>query len=122
MTLLTLLGGAFGTPPTYSINAGSEIHGVLSSWRRLQKRGKTTGEIVFTNIAVNRWQMPLMDMTTFEALRTAQGSEIASLETNDIDKRNVLKSYTAPLVSLISGSQVGINMTNVTIEFWVDVS
>jgi hypothetical protein len=104
----------------YSINGGSEVHGVESSWERIVKR---TGllETVYSNIAINRWGIPQMDMSTYEGLSASQGNTLSSIETNDIADRNSPETYTTVTLGLVNGEHIGKRMVNVTLEFYVKV-
>ena len=105
----------------YSINSGSEIHGVTSTWRRVPTRIQEDGEITYNAWAINEWSIPLLTITNFETLKAAEGDTITSLETNDIDDINSGATYTTVILeSLVNGSHVGLHMENVRVTFRVD--
>ena len=106
----------------YSINGGSEIYGVTSTWERRRRRSKVDNQVTFTNMAVNVWRIPIVNMTTFETLRAAQGDSLTSLETNDPDARNTAIQYTTVTMGLVQGTHNNIRMTDVTVEFDVDLN
>lgn len=108
--------------PNYTINGGSEIPGVNSSWQRLKKQVKVDNQTTFTNMAINRWRLPLMSMANFEIFRAAQGDSLTSLNTNDPDDRDAFLQYTTAVMSLLNGRHQGLNMRDVTVEFYVDLN
>jgi hypothetical protein len=106
----------------YSINGGSEVHGVVSGWENVPVRQDDDGTINYSPLAINRWHIAQMDMTTWETLRAARGDTLTSLETNDIDDRNTGKAY--PLVTferLEGGEQRGQRVLNTIAIFRVDI-
>jgi len=109
--------------PSYSINAGTTMPGVTSSWERQQIRINTDGTIDYLPSAINAWRVPTMTVTEFQTLQTSIGASLTSLETNNFDDRNSAKTYTVRvfLEGLTGGQQVGLLMTNVTVKFRVDV-
>lgn len=107
----------------YSINGGSEIHGVQSNWLRQTKRGNNDGTLVFNNWTTHTWQLSTVSMTNFETLRAQQGLTLTSLESNDQSARNSSRIYArAILESVVNGNQLGINMHNVSLTFRVDTT
>ena len=107
----------------YSLDGGSEVHGVISSWERVPVRQDDDSTINYSPIAINRWQMAQMDMVTWETLRAARGDILTSLETNDIDDRNTAKAYTTVIFErLEGGEQRGKRVLNTIAIFRVDVS
>lgn len=124
MTLLTLFGaGVASTTPTYSINAGTAIHGVNSVWERQVKRVNVDNTIDYLPGAVNIWTLPVCNMTTWETLIAARGAALTSLETNNIYARNSARTYSVNVFfeELSAGDHQGLNMLNVTCRFRVDV-
>ena len=107
---------------TYSINSGSDIPAVISSWQRLRKRLKNNNEVDFTNILLNTWRIPLMSMANFQVFKTLEGTIITSLETNDPDDRDAFNQYTTVTMGLVEGRQDGINMRDINIQFYVDIN
>lgn len=108
---------------TYSINASSEIHGVMSNWQRVPLRQTDDGAIVWHNHALNTWDIPVMTIATFETLKTAEGDTLTSLETNDIDDRSAAASFaTAILENVVNGDHTGLNMLNVKLVFRADLT
>ncbi len=104
----------------YSINAGTEVHGVESTWRRIVSRGNVDTTIDFNDWAENVWRVAKMPMSAYLELQTAQGLSLTSLETNDIDANNSAATYTtAILYRLSSGGHVGVNMVQVEVVFRV---
>lgn len=124
MSLLLLFsGGEAPSSPFYSINAGTQLHGVFADWERVVLRANPDGTMTYSPYAINTWQMPLMLMADFEELRAQQGASLTSLETNNIDSRNEAKTYTtAILESVVNGGQRGVAATGVTVRFRVKVS
>jgi hypothetical protein len=106
----------------YSINGGSEIYGVTSAWERRRRRSKVDNQVIFTNMAVNVWRIPIVDMTTFETLRATQGNALTSLETNNPEARNSAAQFTTVIMGLVQGTHDNIRMADVTIEFDVDLN
>ncbi len=108
---------------TYSINGGNEIHGVESDWQRQPVRQNADGTTDFNDWSLNIWQLAEMDMAEFETIRALQGTALTSLETNDIDDRNVAATYTTVILTgVVNGQQIGRRMTNVTLTFRVDTT
>ncbi len=107
----------------YSVNGGSEIFGVLSTWQRLPKqRQTTTGQITFQNYALNTWQLASMTMTLFLTLQALSGQNLTSLETNDITARKSAATYSAGAeVGLVNCQHVGLEAQGVTVQFRVKV-
>ena len=113
------IGGA----TVYSINSGTALSGVFSNWEKIIISPKTDGTARYSKFAFNRWQLPVMNMTDFETLRAVQGTKITSLETNSIDDRNMPQQYlTAFVEDVVNGDHQGLQVTNVTITFRVDVT
>ena len=107
----------------YSVNGGSEIHGVFSTWARLTTSDQLDGTLEFSPHALNVWTVPQMTGTIFDTLRAAQGEALTSLETNDITNRNTGATYTmAILESLTAGGHEGLVLTGVEVVFRVDTS
>ncbi len=121
--MLFFLESNSSTTPSYSVNGGTEIHGVTSDWQRQPLRRNIDGTIDYLPSALNLWRVPEMIETEFETLRGLQGCALTSLETNNFDDRNSAKTYTvnAILESVVNGNQLGRLMTNVRLSFRVDV-
>lgn len=107
----------------YSVNGGSEILGVLSTWRRIPKqRQTTTGAITFQDYALNTWTVANMTMALFLTLQALSGKNLDSLETNDIAARKSAATYSAGAeVGLVNCQHVGLDAQQVTIQFRVKV-
>lgn len=107
----------------YSVNGGSEILGVISTWRRLPKqRQTTTGLITFQDYALNTWTVANMTMATFLTLQALSGQVLDSLETNDITARKTGATYSAGAeVGVVNCQHVGVQAQQVTIQFRVKV-
>jgi hypothetical protein len=107
----------------YSVNGGSEIFGVISTWRRIPKqRQTTTGAITFQDYALNTWTIANMTMAIFLALQDLSGKNLTTLETNDIAARKSAKTYSAGAeVGLVNCQHVGLDAQQVTIQFRVKV-
>ena len=105
----------------YSVNGGNEIHGVISSWQAVPRRHNSDGNIDFTPIAVNIWEVPKMTADLFETLQGLQGTALNSLETNDIVTRNTGKTYVIVIMQSLEGEQVGRNIEGVIIHFEVQI-
>ncbi len=106
----------------YSINAGTEIPGVFSSWQRQPARANTDGTIDFSDWAICIWNIPTIGLTNWETLRAAQGTLLTTLETNDIDLRNSSGQYdTAFLERLTSGAHQALQMLNIVATFRVEL-
>ena len=111
------------SPITYSIDSGSEMHGIKSSWKRVVKRKNSDGTVTYSNHALNTWSIAIIGLTNFETLRATQGQALTSFETNDIDNYRSGKSYgTAKLEGVVNGQHQGIQMLGVKLIFRVDVS
>lgn len=111
------------SPPAYSINAGNQIHGVRANWQRVVKRVATDGTITYQPYALHTWEIAQLDMDLFLELAAQQGQVLSSLEANDIDHRNVPRTYTAAeIVSAVNARQIGRRATGVRVEFRVGVS
>ncbi len=108
---------------TYSINSGATIHGVQSSWKRIPIRTDSDGTITYSDFSLNIWDIPVISLTNFETLRTAQGTTLTSLESNDIDTINAGETYTVvTLEGVINGGQLGREMHSVKATFRVQVN
>ena len=105
----------------YSVNGGTEIHGITSSWERARRRVEIDNQATFTNIAFNTWRIPRMSMAGFEILKAVEGDTLTSLETNNPEARNSAAQFTTVIIGLVDGRQAGINMEDVTIRFEVDL-
>ncbi len=107
----------------YSVNGGSEILGVISTWQRLPKqRQTTTGTITFQAYALNTWTMASMTMALFLTLQALSGKNLTTLETNDITARKSAATYSAgEEVRLVNCQHVGLEAQGVTVRFRVKV-
>lgn len=107
----------------YSVNGGSEIFGVESTWRRLPKQKQTTtGQITFQDYALNTWTVANMTMALFLTLQALSGKNLDSLETNDITARKSGATYSdGAEVGLVNCQHVGLDAQQVTIQFRVKV-
>ena len=109
--------------PTYSINSGTALDGVTSNWQRNVLRLNPDGTKTFSDWATNTWQMPMITTANFAILSAQQGKILSTLETNDINSRNIAKTYsTAILESVVNGEHRGLKMGNVSISFMVKVT
>ena len=107
---------------TYSINSGSDIPGVNSSWQMMKKRDNVDGQLTFTNMAINTWRLRKMSVDNFLTYKGLEGNSIDSLETNNPEDRDAFVQFTSVIMSLIEGQHVGLNMENVTVQFFVDLN
>ena len=108
--------------PTYSINGGSALPGVIAEWQRAVLRQNPDGTITYSPWAVHAWQLQTMATADFATLYAQQGKTLTSLETNDIDDRNVAATYTdVVLQSVVNGDHRGLNMHNIALRFRVKV-
>lgn len=106
----------------YSVNGGSEILGVLSTWQRLPKQRQTTGIITFQTYALNTWTVANMTMTIFQTLQALSGQTLTSLETNDITARKSGATYSAGAeVGIVNCQHIGVQAQQVTIRFRVKI-
>ena len=109
--------------PTYSINSGTALDGVTSNWQRNILRRNPDGTITFSDWATNTLQMPMMTTANFAVFYAQQGKTLTTLETNDIDSRNVAKTYTSAILeSVVNGTHRGLKMQNVNLTFRVKVT
>jgi hypothetical protein len=107
---------------TYSVDGGSEIHGVQSSWKRIPIRTDSDGTITHSRWAINTWEIPIIGLTNFETLRAAQGTSLTSVETNDINNINDGKTYPrAFLEGVVNGGHLAIQMHSVKLTFRIDI-
>ncbi len=107
----------------YSINSGTEVHGVESTWERLAAGANVDGSIRLSSWAHNTWKVERMTVATYLELQTAQGTSLTSLQTNDIDANNTGKSYTSGVIlfDLSNSGHIGVNMAGVEVVFKVKV-
>ena len=107
--MLLLLAKVAAVNPFYSINAGTAIPGVTSSWERQPIRINTDGTIDYLPSAVNVWTVPTMDADEYLTFQTAIGAALTSLETNNYAARNSAKTYTVRcfLESISAAQQIG---------------
>ena len=108
----------------YSVNGGSEIHGVQSDWRREVKSRDTDGKITYQNYALNVWTIPNATIANLLTLQALSGQTLTSLETNDIDDRDNAATYSsgAEVVSVVNAQHVGLQAQQVTASFRVKVA
>lgn len=107
----------------YSVNGGSEILGVESTWQRLRKQHQTTtGKITFQNYARNTWTAASMTMTLYLTLQALSGKTLTSIETNDIADRKTGKTYSnGAEMGIVNCQHVGVQAQGVSIQFRVKV-
>jgi hypothetical protein len=104
---------------SYSVNGAIVCHGVTSDWQRQVTRTELDGSRRLSPVATNRWTVPLLEATAFDALRALQGTALTSLQTNDMLARDTAASYTEVTLGLVQGAHVGHLLTNVTLDFSV---
>jgi hypothetical protein len=108
--------------PTYAINGGAAIPGVISGWQRIPKRTNADGVIDYMPYAINTWEIPLAEMAIWLAIQALLGQTLTSLDTTDIDSRNDAKNYTSAELATADVQHVGLQARNIRLEFWVKVS
>lgn len=105
--------------PTFSVNGGAAIPGVIAKWEALPKRNRLNGVVDLQPMYRHTWDIPQMTVSQFEALQALSGQVLTSLETTTYNDFNNGDTYINAEMGLITGSQVGRRMTNVRIEFRV---
>ncbi len=109
--------------PTYSINAGTQVHGVISSWQRVPKKSNADGTTTFSDWSLNTWRVSTMEEDRFIELQDAlRANPLTSVETNDIDDRNSNKTYTSAILEAVGGDHLALNMVSVTVQFRIDTT
>jgi len=105
----------------YSMNGGTEIHGITSTWRKVPKRLNSDATNDFSPSAINTWDIEIIDMTNYETLVAAQGTLLASLETNDFDAQNSGKTYSSNvfLEGVVGGLHQALNVLGLQVQFRV---
>jgi hypothetical protein len=107
--------------PTYSINGGTQVHGVEAGWQRVPLRHNDDGTVTWSDWARHMWRAAVMETATyleFQAVHAA-GGLLSSIETNDIDDRNTNATYTDAQLVKLNGNHLGRNVVNVAAEFRV---
>lgn len=110
------------TTPTYSVNSGTQIHGVTAAWDNEPLRQNDDGTMAFSPWLRHVWTIPVIGMTAFLELQAAQGEVITSVETNDYTDPNAAATYTDVTVGAINGRHQGLNVRDVTVEFRVSIA
>lgn len=108
--------------PTYQINSGTVLPGIIANWRRAVKRVNADGTFDYQPWAWHFWRIAQMTAAAFEELQALQGAVLTELKTNDIDDRNVNATYTSAVMRLVNGRHQGTRVLDVNVEFRVDVS
>lgn len=109
--------------PTFSINGGSNLPGVVASWQRVIRYRRANGAFVYQNYAFHAWEIEQMEMSAYLALAAQAGKRLTSLATTNVTDINNGATYTsAEILGVVSGQQVGQRMTDVRVEFRVDVT
>lgn len=109
--------------PAYSINGGTALDGVSSDWQRNVLRSNPDGTKTFSDWATNVWAMPMVTTANFAILSAQQGKILTTIETNDIDSRNVAKTYSRVILeSVVNGDHRGLKIENVALTFLVKVT
>ena len=106
--------------PTFAINGGAALSGVLASWQRVEKRW-TPARIVWQDCAIHTWDIAQMEMNDFETLRALRGRVLSSLATTNINSINSGATYTNAEIISVYGSQIGRRAVNVRVEFRVKI-
>ncbi len=107
---------------TYSVNGGTSIPGVESTWHQIPKQKQANGIITFQDYAKNTWNIPNMSMVNYLTLQALSGTTITSLETNDVTDRGSAATYSAGVeVGVVNCQHVGVQAQAVRIEFRVKV-
>lgn len=109
--------------PTYQVNGGAEIPGVVSNWQRVPKRTNSDGTITYSSWAINTWQIPVITDTLFQTLLALKGASLTSLDTNLFSNRNNgITYFQAILENAVQGRQQGLMMFDVTVQFRVNTT
>lgn len=105
------------TEPTYSINSGTQIHGVAAAWDNAPVQPQDNGQMAFSPWLRHVWQADKMPQATWLELRAAQGEALTTIETNDYDYPNEAQIYTSVILEAITGRHVGHIVRDVTADF-----
>lgn len=108
--------------PTYQINSGTILPGIVATWRRAVKRVNADGSIDYQPWAEHFWRIAKMSAADFEELQVLQGAVLTELKTNDADDRNNNATYTGAVIRLVDGRHQGTRVLDVNVEFRVDIS
>jgi hypothetical protein len=108
--------------PTFNINGGSNIPGVIAEWERIPKRKRTDGTIDYQPWARHVWTIPQATMSDFETWQGLSGDVLTSLDTTTLNDRNNGAQYTSVEVGMVTCEHIGLRAVNIRIEFRVDVS
>jgi len=108
------------TTPTYSINAGTAVHGITAAWDNAPIQPQDDGRVTYSAWRLHIWQADKMPVARWQELRTARGAALTTLETNDYDYPNEAQTYDSAILESLSGRHVGHLMRDVVVEFRVD--
>lgn len=110
------------TVPSYSIDAGTQIHGVTAAWNNAPVQPQDDGRLTFSPWRLHIWQIDTLPVARWLELRAARGAALTSLETNDYDYPNEAQTYDDAILETLSGQHIGHLMRNVVVEFRVEDS
>lgn len=107
------------TEPTYSINSGTQIHGVTAAWDNEPVQPQDSGKVTFSPWKRHVWQADKMPLDSWLELRLQMGEALTSLETNDYDYSNEAQVYASAILDTLTGRHVGHIVRDVTADFRV---
>lgn len=110
------------TAPTYSIDAGTALHGITAAWENVAVQPQDDGRVIFSNWKIHVWQADKMPVARWLELRAARGEALTSLETNDYDDPNEAQTYDTAILETLTGRHVGHLVREVTVEFRVNLA
>lgn len=105
--------------PTYSINAGTALHGITATWDNAPVQPKTPGTVDFSPWRLHTWQADKMPVARWLELRAARGAALSTLETNDYDYPNEAQTYSSVILETLTGRHIGHIVRGVVAEFRV---
>lgn len=110
------------TTPTFSVNGGSAIPGVVANWNRTVKRRNNDGSIEYQPYAEHVWDIPSMAMATYLTLQALNGQVLSSLDTTNHSDRNNGATYTGAEIISVRAQHLGLRAAGVRVLFKVDIS
>jgi len=108
------------TTPSYSINAGTALHGITAAWENVPVQPLDSGRVTFSPWKRHVWQADKMPVARWLELRAALGAAVTTLETNDYDYPNEAQTYDTAILEGLTGRHVGHLVREVVAEFRVD--
>lgn len=91
----------------------------VCQWRPIQNSELYTNTLEYSPWQNHIWIIDLMNMEDYEYLDNLRGTPLINIDTTDIDDPNTVKSYSDARMVGIRGTHIGLNMTNVRVEYLI---